>query len=494
MTITIVVPIYNKAPFLERCFDSIKKQTVPFDEVVLIDDASTDGSRDMVMQFSNRATKIMHMWNQGVSASRNDGIRRAIGDYIVFLDADDALLPNASETMHEFAKRHLNIVQFAHERHYIDGHVIRQFFNQREWNVPNMPRYWQMAWNKMFNTDFIKQKGIKFDESMRFGEDEVFCADCIMANGGKLWHAPQMLVKHYFDDANSICRGGTLTKDDFRRLDNALLQRARNHAEYRGWLEQRVAQLHGTKMFNQNHVSQQGDGEHDVVYLLRDGVNEELRFSLRSVDENFPHRKVWFVGGCPDGLNPDEHMEVEQYGTTKFERVRNMLVDVCMNHEITEDFWLFNDDFFVMWQSCEKIPQSVNGTLEQRIHDIEMKENFGAPTTYSKKLRHLVQTLTKAGLPTLNYAVHKPILVNRKKALEVLEKFPNEPMFRALYGNYWHIEAVDESDCKVRRIDRRLKTNKMFISTSDDSFNHGMIGADLRRHFSNPSRFEVCDG
>ena len=86
----------------------------------------------------------------------------------------------------------------------------------------------------------------------------------------------------------------------------------------------------------------------DIVYFVKDTqVNEELRHSLRSL-KNFPHNKVWFYGGCPDGLKPDYHIEVEQDQPTKWQNIFKMFKLACSNKDITKNFWLFNDDFFVM--------------------------------------------------------------------------------------------------------------------------------------------------
>lgn len=491
MTITLIVPIYNKAPFLRRCLDSIKNQTEAFDEVILIDDGSTDGSDRIMVEYladmMGFGWSVIGQNNQGVSKARNAGIEHATSDFIVFLDADDALLPKASEVLHKFAERGMNIIQFGQERHHNGGIVFRKSNDQREWHTPYVPKYWQMVWNKLFKTEFLRKNDIQFNEQMGFGEDEIFNVDCLIANGGRLWHAPQVLVEHHFDDKNSICRGGKLTKKDFRKLDSELLKRAKG--KWKAWLENRVAELNGSKIYHMNGVNRQGEGKHDIVYLLRDGTNEELRYSLRSVDENFAYNRVWFAGGKPEDLEPDGYMKIEQEGMDKFERVRNMLVEICKNDSITKDFWLFNDDFFVMKPTLKAV-QWVNGTVEQRINQIEGLENGGMPTIYSQKLRHLLRTLKKGKMSTKNYAVHKPMLVNRKKALEVMEKYPNEPMFRALYGNYWRIKAIDDSDCKIRRCDRAMK-DKQFISTEDISFNCGVVGAQLQERFKFKSRFEV---
>lgn len=227
----------------------------------------------------------------------------------------------------------------------------------------------------------------------------------------------------------------------------------------------------------------------DIVYILRMGKNEELRYSLRSVEKNFPYRKVWFYGGKPQDIKPDRFVHIFQEGDTKWQKVRNTLVLICQNNNITEDFWLFNDDFFIM----EKVENPINyydGTLEQRIEQIE-SAIFGQQSEYSKRLRHLLKTLQNAGIEEpLNYAHHTPMLINRKKMLETLEKYPNEPMFRALYGNINHIGGENMPDVKFYQ-KRQPWPIGTYVSTADESWQQEKIGLIIRDRFKTPSRFEI---
>lgn len=226
----------------------------------------------------------------------------------------------------------------------------------------------------------------------------------------------------------------------------------------------------------------------DIVYILRNGKNEELRYSLRSVEKNFPFRKVWFYGGKPQDINPDCFVHIFQEGENKWQKVRNTLELVCQNGHITEDFWLFNDDFFVM-KPVENPTNYYDGTLEDRIKQIEAVI-FGQQSEYSKRLRHLLKVLQNAGIDKpLNYAHHTPMLINRKKMLETLEKYPNEPMFRALYGNINQIGGEDMPDVKFYQ-NRQPFPIGTFASTADDSWNQEKIGQIIRGKFSYKSRFE----
>lgn len=229
--------------------------------------------------------------------------------------------------------------------------------------------------------------------------------------------------------------------------------------------------------------------KHDIVYFVKEAYeNEELRYSIRSVEKNFPHDKVWFAGGCPADLNPDGHMLIVQDGRTKWKNVNKMLKEVCENDEISEDFWLFNDDFFILKPIDSETPE-YNGTLESVIGYIENIRD-GAVTPYTKQLRNTVSELQKRGLGTLNYAIHVPMLVNRKKALKVFEEFPGCPMFRSLYGNYWKIGGKDVDDVKIWDLLEYPSEDAEKISSNDSTWIHGVVGKFVKERFPDKSKYE----
>ena len=101
LTLSIIVPIYNVAPFLKQCIDSILLQTMNDFELILINDGSTDESGEICNNYSkmDRRIKVIHQINKGVSSARNTGIFIAQGDYIAFVDPDDTIEPNMYEIL-----------------------------------------------------------------------------------------------------------------------------------------------------------------------------------------------------------------------------------------------------------------------------------------------------------------------------------------------------------------------------------------------------------
>lgn len=109
-TVSIVIPVHNYGKFLAEAIDSALAQTVPADEVIVVDDQSTDDSMQVARRYGDRIKIIQNYKNVGVAETRNTGIRNASGTFIVCLDADDYLLPSfVQEHLRAFATRDIGI-------------------------------------------------------------------------------------------------------------------------------------------------------------------------------------------------------------------------------------------------------------------------------------------------------------------------------------------------------------------------------------------------
>lgn len=240
--ISIIIPVYNKAPFLERCLDSVVNQTVKPYEVILIDDGSTDDGRRICNEYASMYAGdhwiVIHTENRGVSSGRNLGLTLVRGDYVSFMDADDAYTLNAIETMQKYARKGLKMVQFGHYRHRLDSCGVPELATAPSgfYDLTYTPPYTSMVWNKMYEAKFLRENGIRFDKSLTFGEDEIFNTACILKLRG-IYCATEVTCSHYFDDENSICRGG-LCKEWLEELDRRLvkLRDEQTDKKARDWL------------------------------------------------------------------------------------------------------------------------------------------------------------------------------------------------------------------------------------------------------------------
>jgi glycosyltransferase involved in cell wall biosynthesis len=98
LKLSVVIPSYNSAPFLDGTIRSVLRQTHRPHDVWLIDDGSTDGTEAVAARFGSEIHYVKRT-NQGVSKSRNHGAEQAAGDWLLFLDSDDQLLPHAAESL-----------------------------------------------------------------------------------------------------------------------------------------------------------------------------------------------------------------------------------------------------------------------------------------------------------------------------------------------------------------------------------------------------------
>lgn len=226
----------------------------------------------------------------------------------------------------------------------------------------------------------------------------------------------------------------------------------------------------------------------DIVYFVKDGTrNEELRYSLRSVSMNMPHKRVWIFGGCPLNIVPDVRVKVAQTGQTKWDNVHNMYKMVCENKEITDSFIMFHDDFFVM-KPTSHITPLYRCTLDEHIRILEPQ----GPTAYSKLLRGCRDAI-KSDV-ALSYEIHTPFIFNKKMLLNVLNASPNCHAIRTIYGNLYYAGQSERSnDVKIFTIKPGFDyKNSTFLSTDDPIVNvNNDIWRWIRKQFSKKCEFEI---
>ncbi len=104
MKISVVIPLYNREKFISRAIESILNQTHSIDEIIVVDDGSSDNSLEVLKEFENKI-KIITQENRGVSSARNRGIKESSFDWITFLDSDDEWNENKIKDQVEF---HIN--------------------------------------------------------------------------------------------------------------------------------------------------------------------------------------------------------------------------------------------------------------------------------------------------------------------------------------------------------------------------------------------------
>ena len=181
--ISVIVPVYKAEEHLSRCIESILNQTFRNLELILIDDGSPDNSGRICDQYSRFDERVFayHQDNKGASASRNLGIEKSKGVYILFVDSDDYLEPGYIETLYN-NRTELTICGIIKENE--NGTVLSlveyescQFNEDINYSFLFKSSEIYSPYCKLFLSSLIKENNIKFPLGIQWGEDGVFIAD-----------------------------------------------------------------------------------------------------------------------------------------------------------------------------------------------------------------------------------------------------------------------------------------------------------------------------
>lgn len=179
--VSIIIPIYNAEPFLDRCLDSLVQQTCDCFEVICIDDQSKDASLSIASGFEQAHPERFRVFsnerNVGQGRTRERGVTLAHGDYIMFVDSDDYVADDYVETYLNAAEmEQCDIVVAGHTRD-IDNslHVVPA--PRGDWAITT----YAVAWAKLFRTSFLREHNIRFATERR-GEDIFFNVACYCCN------------------------------------------------------------------------------------------------------------------------------------------------------------------------------------------------------------------------------------------------------------------------------------------------------------------------
>lgn len=182
MKLSIIIPVYNAEKYIEECLDSIISEIDEQVEVLLLDDGSTDHSYQMIKNYERKNIRIFHHENHGVSYTRNQGIKEASGEYLMFVDSDDKLLPCWKKTVFSQMKDNAEIVYFnryvsapGEVRNKLD--LIYGIFGIQTFKVfGNL----SSPCGKLYARRLLEKKRILFNEELINGEDALFNLNALL--------------------------------------------------------------------------------------------------------------------------------------------------------------------------------------------------------------------------------------------------------------------------------------------------------------------------
>lgn len=188
--VSILVPVYNVEKYLERCLESLIKQTLTNIEIICVDDGSTDGSAKILKKYRRKDSRIsiIHKENGGLPSARNAGIDAARGEYVGFVDSDDYVEERMFQCLYETARSHDSELVIcgaeifpekphasswlykclSPEYHYYEKFEPSLLFE----NSSTTP----FLWRTLIKRDLLQEHGLRLDEDVLLGEDKLFQA------------------------------------------------------------------------------------------------------------------------------------------------------------------------------------------------------------------------------------------------------------------------------------------------------------------------------
>lgn len=180
--VSIIVPVYGTEAYLSKCIESILSQTYSNIQLILVDDGSADRCPEICDEYAGKDSRItvIHQENKGVSGARNTGIHHATGEFIMFVDSDDELLPQSIDILLDDA--------LEYDADIASGAVTTTDFNEKTYNVTIYKdekaillalrgnAIASFAYAKLYKASFIRN--IYFEEGKKISEDIFFVFQC----------------------------------------------------------------------------------------------------------------------------------------------------------------------------------------------------------------------------------------------------------------------------------------------------------------------------
>jgi hypothetical protein len=228
----------------------------------------------------------------------------------------------------------------------------------------------------------------------------------------------------------------------------------------------------------------------DFVYICKDGNNEELRYSIRSVVESFPDSKIWVVGGKPTWYTGN-YIEVSQ-NLSKYRNAIENLKALCNSEHISDKFVLMNDDFYIL-KNIDSIKDYHGGLLLEKIN---LYQKLNSNSNYTRKLAATYKKIKSLGIENpLDYELHIPMVMEKEKLKQTLDH-NYQFLWRSIYGNVFNVGGEQMEDVKVYAKGPLVlksynikKDDHIYLSSADTSFDI-IFNNILKKQFTKKTKYE----
>lgn len=308
--VTVIMPIYNVAPFLAKCIESVINQTYKNFELFLIDDGSKDESPEIVDKYAALDSRIIpiHKENGGVDAARNVGLEEGTGKYVAFIDSDDWY-------DEEYLERLVNVAEHGNSQLVVCGfepfgvknppkvkNIGEGIFNREEAMIHLLGynTFNGYVWNKLFLMSIIKEHNLRFQDGywacddVLYAGDYIYYCDKVSVIGDKLYHYRQNSA-----GANRVRYSGKVTFD-------------------KRWMSSFIVTKHFKELFNNPAVTEAcilhevreasivlrsmaaGGYRGNEYHLLKKIIKENLKSFYKSDEVGYTQKlSVWLTSISP---------------------------------------------------------------------------------------------------------------------------------------------------------------------------------------------------
>lgn len=236
----------------------------------------------------------------------------------------------------------------------------------------------------------------------------------------------------------------------------------------------------------------------DIVYILGKGSrwhNNEIRFSLRSLEKYFNFGKVFIVGEMPEWMQGVTNIPCDDKFKNKLQNARAKYLTAANCSQISNNFILMNDDFFFL-KEVKEIPYYSRGTSYGAIENHQTKGGY-----YYEALKRTKARIEGTGFTdeVMDFEIHAPIIFNKEKLKNVMAVIGDEHicLLRTCYGNLMGVEHKIVDDFKVaetKQFYKELRKGREFLSTTDSMVVSDEFRKWIWEKYPEPSKYEMDAG
>ena len=307
-SISVIIPLYNTEGYIERCLESVCKQINNNDEIIIIDDGSTDSSYEIASKYKRKCKNIILIQtkNNGLSAARNIGVSRAKCDYLLFLDSDDYLSNNTFNNFKEVISKHKpEVILGGSNKYLMNGKKETRILNIDEgmYNInkllkeigkvsedPPIPVCYYL-----YKKDFITSNNYEFFEN-HIHEDELWTQQ-ILLNVSKIYYS-KFVFYNYCVRNNSIMTSTNINKSGEDLLEICV----------------KIKELYDS---NKNDIPNILKNRFAEMLLMSnyqlDNNRKLIDFTGRMLPIKYSYNKKTFIKSLLFMFSPSLHRKIERY-------------------------------------------------------------------------------------------------------------------------------------------------------------------------------------